>query len=159
MEIYGPVYAWVAKRCESPVVELGCGLGMLLSFLGPKCEYTGIDISTYALEKAEKFWGREAFTRFYAWDLEQGMPIFFSPDSHQFRTVVAIEVLEHLESDASLVAALKHVRFVGSVPAHKTVGSDHYRTYDRKVLETRYPNVVWEEVEEGYPYVLFSGRT
>lgn len=78
------------------VLDIGCGLGWLLSALGGKWEKHGIELSAYAAERAGQY--AEVFT---------GPLLDFAFEADSFDLVVMHHVIEHMEDP---VANIKMVR-------------------------------------------------
>ncbi len=94
----------IRKTATTAVLDIGCGDGVLESFLSthlPGATLTGIDLSAVAIEAAKK---QVPEGTFIAADvLTSGIPF---PD-HSFETVVALDVLEHLFSPQDLLTQMK----------------------------------------------------
>lgn len=91
-------FASVASLCKGEVLDIGCGTGSLADYYFGG--YTGLDISTVAIEKAREirrkdadFFVRDCFD-LYDFDLES------------FDTIVFCEFLEHIEKDDDIFAAI-----------------------------------------------------
>src|SRR5262249_36879738 len=98
------------KRIQkSPVLDLGCGDGLLLQLLKEKgVKPTGLDFSPTGVEKC-KAKGLDA--RVFNLDLEEGTSLPFAPGS--FNTITILEVLEHLYYPLNLLNAAKPVLAAG----------------------------------------------
>ncbi len=85
----------LGAACEgsppSPILEIGCGEGLLTAKLGDLgCTVTAIDISATAVERARRRCARHAGVNVLAGDARVGLP------PGPFRTVVMSEVLYYL---------------------------------------------------------------
>lgn len=81
---------------QGPVLDIGCGDGLVLSLLGKKgIESQGIDISSEAVRKChERGLSAEVF------DPSKALPF----DNNTFETVLLLDVLEHVYEPALLLA-------------------------------------------------------
>jgi len=89
---------------HAPVLDVGCGPGFLAARVFPNFHwYTGIDISPKAVKL-----GRFLFPggRFIVGDVENE-PLPFKTD--EFRTVVCMEVLEHIRKHTLLISEMVRV--------------------------------------------------
>lgn len=84
------------------VVDVGCGLGVLLLYLPPNARFIGIDISERALAAAR------AYVRHGAEFRSGGFPCL-PVESESCDFAVCLEVLEHLDDDARAVRELHRV--------------------------------------------------
>ena len=137
---YQKVYDGVLSLLEpdDSVLEIGCGVGVLGNqILGAGIKYRGFDFSDVAVKKACD----GAFLPFYeadAYDPETYFP-------RDFDTVVAIEVLEHLDDLRVLKLLPEGVTIIFSVPDFT------YNTHVR-FFESEF------DVRERYaPYLDFAG--
>lgn len=80
----------VKRSCNLPkILDLGCGDGRLTSILGEYGEAHGIELSTKAVEKANKLYPHVKFF--------QGNALEYNIEQNTYDVVVSQEVLEHLE--------------------------------------------------------------
>lgn len=99
-----PNYKAMEPFLHAPVLDVGCGPGFLAARVFPNLHwYTGIDISPKALE-----FGRFLFpgARFVLGDVEHD-PLPF--EDNEFKTVVCMELIEHIEGHELLVAEMVRV--------------------------------------------------
>lgn len=106
-----PRHLWAARFCRGRVLDVGCGVGWLGASLRPelRAKYVGLDFSAVAVEAC---WRRGLNA--YCSAAEQ-----LPAADRSFNTVVALEVLEHVEDVAAVMAELKRVargRIIVSVP-------------------------------------------
>jgi SAM-dependent methyltransferase len=80
------------------ILDVGCGLGFLLSGLSDKYEKYGVEISKFAAKHAGK-WGK-----IYCGDLYGAA----YPDEH-FDVVVLYHVIEHIEDPAKIILEIKRI--------------------------------------------------
>jgi SAM-dependent methyltransferase len=151
-EVNAPYLRWQIEQVEpfigSRLLEVGCGVGGILSQLTPREFVMGIDIEKEEVEFARKrFAGRAGF-EFASMDIAG-----LSGDeraalkTRRFDTVLCINVLEHIRDDAGAVAAMADVLVPGGVvailvPAHPALYGHydamdgHFRRYTKPALRT-----------------------
>ncbi|MEO6102164.1 MAG: methyltransferase domain-containing protein [Pseudoxanthomonas sp.] len=96
-----PLYPGVLQAlrgCQAPLLDLGCGLGLLAHALrldGQTMEYRGVDNDAAKIERARNVMGKSALadTRFEVIDLAKGPPV------HQ-GSVAILDVLQYLDAAA-----------------------------------------------------------
>lgn len=119
------------------ILDLGCGTGFTMEMFKNYGRVTGVDNSEHAL-KFSKLRGQ---FRLIQADMAQQLPF----KQNKFDTVLAFDVLEHLEDDASVMNELYRVCKKGSyliitVPAYQFMWSKHdeslhhKRRYSKKAL-------------------------
>ncbi len=106
------------------VLEFGCGNGILaekILEMGAE-RYTGVDFSAVGIEQARQRCGKNKAATFVCSDLSRFIP--WGQPTH----VVAVEVLEHILFDVSLLQSIQFgSRVVLSVPNFPA--KSHVRTY------------------------------
>ena len=145
------------------LIDLGCGNGQLLEEVGrnfPEAKLAGVDLST-ALIQASHRTKREI--EWFTCDLQQRDSV--NPELHgRFDTVVASELIEHLEEPSNLlVNALKLASHGGrlllstqSGPIRETerrVG--HYRHFSQSDMKALLTQTGWESMRiwnAGFPF-------
>jgi len=90
--------AFVNKLPPGRLLDVGCGLGHLLSGVDPRWERHGIEISAYAAEKAEEYG-----TIFHGDLMSAGYPDAF------FDVVTLYHVIEHMEDPESELREIRRV--------------------------------------------------
>lgn len=90
------------------VLEVGCGLGHLLTWFGKSYEIFGADINVSALEEARRNVPHGQFTLHSAEDLAG-----FSPN--YFQIVIAKHVVEHLQQPEKAIAEMGRVLAPGGL--------------------------------------------
>jgi SAM-dependent methyltransferase len=121
---------------HGPVLDVGCGSGGTLAHLNGLGPGYGVDTSVEAVELCHK--------RSLEVALGSGFDLPYADDS--FATVLALDVLEHVEDDVALLRELKRVLrddglLLLTVPALPVLWSahdeanDHHRRYLRSTLE------------------------
>jgi SAM-dependent methyltransferase len=149
-EVNAPYLRWQIEQVEpylgSRLLEVGCGVGGILSQLKPRELVMGIDIEEEEVEFARtRFADRPGF-EFALMDIAA-----LSADSRatlkarRFDTVLCINVLEHIKDDAGAVVAMADVLVPGGalailVPAHPALYGHydamdgHFRRYTKRAL-------------------------
>lgn len=74
------------------ILDLGCGPGELLAFLGPDVGYLGLDISPEYIDRARQRFGTRA-------EFRVGDATAFDPGGRRFDLVLAFGVLHHLDDE------------------------------------------------------------
>jgi len=114
------------------VLEWGCGTGQfarMLTETNPGIKYMGMDYSSVAIQKAQE---TNPGLTFLCDD------IFKLFNIQIIDTYVALEVLEHIQNDISLVNKIPHgKKIVFSLPDFKA--ENHYRFFkNKKEIRSRY---------------------
>jgi FkbM family methyltransferase len=93
-------YRWAAENLlGTKVFELGCTSGYGIQFFPNTIEYTGLDYDKYIIKAAkDQDWGYNA--QFINADINNF-------ELYQYDTIVAFEVIEHLENGLEIVERLK----------------------------------------------------
>ena len=132
--IWQAVAARIAAGSARRLLDVGCGPGQFAEFiLGavPDVDYTGVDFSAVAIGLGK--------TRVPAASFLQANLIDSNKlNALNYDIVVALEVLEHIDSDLELLGRLRSgARFVGSVPNFDSFG--HVRFFrDADAVRARY---------------------
>lgn len=84
----------VQPAADSRILDIGCGPGQVVPFLGP-CEYTGVDISAEYIESARN---RFPHASFYCDRVDK----YKLPHKSYFDRVIALGVLHHLDDAEAL---------------------------------------------------------
>ncbi|RYF72681.1 MAG: methyltransferase domain-containing protein, partial [Comamonadaceae bacterium] len=114
---YVPVWEQVLDLLQaagaSSILDLGCGPGQFAEFLSlrmPQLRYTGVDFSGVAISRARQRCPQHLFEK-------RELPITNFSSLPGFDAVVCTEVLEHVERDREILAAIPHgIAVVASVP-------------------------------------------
>lgn len=130
------------------VLEIGCGVGGILSLLGPReCIY-GIDVDPEVLAYARERFRDRPECRFAVADLgalsEAQLALL---EAQRFDTILCINVLEHVRDDIGALCTLERLLVPGGtlallVPAHLALYGaydrvdGHWRRYDKAYLRT-----------------------
>jgi SAM-dependent methyltransferase len=91
----------ILKYCnnkDSNILELGCGSGGILNRIENKFNTYGIEISPYALSKAQKFCKT---TKLFLYDVEEGLNYKFKDVF--FDVILARYVFEHLKNPKKVI--------------------------------------------------------
>lgn len=137
------------KNC----LEIGCGTGNVISKIQDRFEVFGLDFS----EKAVNFCKERGLTNVEISDITQLKEL---PFKRKFDTVLALDVLEHLDDDVAVMKKIQEIlspdgKFIITVPAHKFLWSshdealNHRRRYHIQELKGKLESV-------GYNIELFS---
>lgn len=122
-DIYRTVLEWLGENKESSVLEVGCGCGDLACLIVKNnIEYQGFDFSQKALDQieAKSTDTRKKCTLADAYDKENY--------KENYNTVIAIEVMEHLDDLKLLNNVRAGTRMILSLPDY--MAWSHLRTYD-----------------------------
>ena len=137
---YAPVWERIAHALDAlagpapRVLDLGCGPGQFAEFLHarlPRATYCGLDFSGVAIAQARR--------RVPAFRFEQReLPLAAFDDLAPFDVVVCTEVLEHVEADREILAALpRGTPVLATVPSFDSFG--HLRVFrDADAVRQRY---------------------
>jgi len=142
-----PYYQWVADSFGDAlgrrVLDAGCGVGNFFSAASSRIELgVGIDLSPVNIADARQRFAGVTNLRFIQADLDEQAQAL---RDERFDTVVCLDVLEHIEDDASLLTRLAQIVEPGGhvlikVPAcawlygSVDIASDHYRRYNKPML-------------------------
>jgi SAM-dependent methyltransferase len=146
----GRHYAWVADRITPwlgrNVLEVGSGIGVISKFLIPRCEtLTLTDYHPTYLRLLEERFGDVPNLRYQILDLNQRP---YRIEQADIDTIVCLNVVEHLDRDDEILAALADVlprggRLVLQVPRHPALfgtldqAYGHLRRYTAATLRRR----------------------
>lgn len=102
--------ALIADRLDSPVLEVGCGLGGLINQLDKNCEAVGVDISSFCIEKSEDNVDPNDNVSLVHSD-------FFnlSPSIGSFSSFVAVDVFHMMDRKKALSRARKFLTPEGTI--------------------------------------------
>lgn len=140
--IYYPIWDAALKYISGRVLEFGCGTGQFAEMLHKKKEkevmYLGVDFSQEAILQAKK---RNYGMNFLCDDV-------FNIYIPLIDTLVAFELLEHIEQDVKLVKRFpKDKKIVFSVPNFSA--ANHYRYFTNKSdIKKRYGAIKIDKIEE-----------
>lgn len=128
-------YDLIAPHCGRSVLEVGAGLGEFAALFSDRERVVVTDTDPEAVELLEQRFAGQPEIRACQLDLDQGVHL-----DEPVESVIAINVLEHLEDDAAALRALaRHVTPGGTVvlwvPAYPSLYGEfdrlvgHYRRY------------------------------
>ncbi|MFN7927366.1 MAG: class I SAM-dependent methyltransferase [Blastocatellia bacterium] len=140
------IYEQFATALGHRVLEVGSGTGNITQFLlQQQREVVATDVlPKYRQELQTRFAG-EARLQIRSFDLDHAAPAAFR--THQFDSVVCLNVLEHIEDDGFALQQMREVLTPGGklallVPAHQFLygafdeAVGHFRRYSKAALRT-----------------------
>lgn len=136
-------YQWANQNLiGKKVLEIGCSNGYGTQFFSQSIDYTGVDYDPIIVEVArEQGWGEHA--KFFHADINQ-----FELD--QYDTIVAFEVIEHLDNGLEVVERLKKhgKRLLITVPMNEPVGywGPHHKLHG--LNESHFPGFEFNYINE-----------
>jgi GT2 family glycosyltransferase len=137
-------YIWAAENLiGNKVLEIGCSNGYGSQFLPDRIDYTGVDYDTSIIEVAkEEGWGDN---KKFEWaDIN-------TYELEQYDTIIAFEVIEHLDNGLEIVEKLKKhcKRLLITVPYMETPGfwGEHHKLH--MLNETNLPDFEYFFCDEG----------
>lgn len=124
-------YKWAAANCEGCIVlEIGCSNGYGSQYLSKELFYSGIDYDREIIQLAKQQYGSDHHT--FACKEINGF--FKSNPGIFYHTIIAFEIIEHLESGLELVETLKkHCQvLLISVPRNESKGywGEHHKLHN-----------------------------
>jgi SAM-dependent methyltransferase len=139
-------------RSESPILDLGCGTGVISRDLASIGETVSLDFSPLALEYCRK----RGLARCVKGDGTR-LPL----RSDQFRGILALDIFEHIDDDMAAFRESHRVLRPGgvlvlSVPAFKSlwgphdVALHHFRRYRRREVKEKLESVGFHVERCGY---------
>ena len=135
---------WLGQR----ILEVGCGVGGIVSLLGPRERIVGLDVDPEVLGHArERFVGRPECSFVVADVAEFSHAQLDELAAERFDTILCINALEHMRDDIAGLRAFERLLAPGGtlallMPAHNALyGSydrldGHWRRYDKRYLRT-----------------------
>ena len=132
--VWDRVVAGLRAQQAQRILDLGCGPGQFAQYLSaawPEVQYTGLDFSAVAVTKARQRCPQHLFE-------QRELPVTDFTNLPDFDTVVCTEVLEHVENDREILAALPAGTAISaSVPNFDAFG--HVRLFrDEAEVRQRY---------------------
>jgi len=135
----------MSLHLQSPVLEVGAGLGDLTGRLADRHRVVATDVSTRCLDALQEKFGENPNVTVAGYDVVAGGSVPEQPDEG-FGSVVMSNVLEHLPDDEAVLAKLSKVLRPGGsviifVPAFELLYGKfdqmigHHRRYRRRGLE------------------------
>jgi len=119
-------YEWAAKNLVGKkILDIGCSSGYGVRLLPKNIEYVGVDYDTKIIEFAKENFGDENHN-FICADIND-----FITTCDQYDTIIAFEILEHLENGKELAQELKkHCKcLLASAPFNETRHSEHHKLF------------------------------
>lgn len=108
-ELVSAVNKFIGETKGERILDVGCGIGGCASTIEDCLEYTGIDISDVAIAQAAAVYNKPNF-KFIAMDAQE----LKFPDKY-FDTVIAREVIEHLQEPQKCLKEIERVLKPGGV--------------------------------------------
>ena len=136
-------YQWAAKNLlGNDVLEIGCSTGYGRQFLPNGVEYTGMDYDPVIIQVAkEQNWDNAMSCGFFCCDINQ-------VNLHTYDTIIAFEVVEHLDNGLEVVERLKtHCkRLLITVPHNEPKGfwGEHHKLHG--LTEKDFPGFKFEYI-------------
>jgi len=136
-------YQWANKNLlGSKVLEIGCSSGYGTQFFPLNIDYTGVDYDPIIVEVAkEQQWGDNY--KFFNADINKF-------ELEQYDTVVAFEVIEHIDNGLEVVELLKNhcQRLLITVPMNEPVGfwGPHHKLHG--LNESHFPGFEFNYINE-----------
>ena len=90
------------KREKQKICDVGCGMGVMLKALSQYGEVSGIDMEEYAVSYCRKLVGQNGEKYIKKGVLPESNPF----ETGDFSTVLALDVLEHIEDDSEAVKSI-----------------------------------------------------
>ena len=151
--LYKGVFDEVARLGSRRVLEVGCGSGSFahLLFDHSDIEYRGFDFSEQAIRRARERTGKPE--RFFVAQAGNDAAM-----SHDYDTIVCLEVLEHIERDLDVIAGWRGgSTCVCSVPNFDQ--PDHVRIFrHQEEVRRRYGDLIELDRIRCIPRALVRGR-
>jgi SAM-dependent methyltransferase len=136
-------YKWAAENMVGTrLFELGCSSGYGVQFLPENVMYTGLDYGKFIIQAAkEQNWKRN--TSFIHADVN-------THELDQYDTIVAFEVIEHLDNGLEIVEKLKKYckRLMISVPYMENSNSENYHHKLHMLTEINFPGFKFKYINE-----------
>lgn len=132
-------FCWSGKK-NKKILDIGCGMGVMLENLSQYGEVYGCDIESEAIEYCSQFFGDNVKLGNFAADKLY--------NSESFDAVVSLDVLEHIQDDRSALREIQRIlkprgKLVITVPAQMKQWSyndevvHHYRRYEYDELKEK----------------------
>ncbi len=144
-----------SSHLKGNILEIGFGTGNFTRLLSEYGKVTAIEINDDYLKKTE---GLDNSTSVGYGDVEKGKYFF---NKSKFRTIVCINVLEHIDNDDKALRNISKLLYDGGklillVPAHQFLFSKfdkligHYRRYSKAGLLLKIKQAGWSIVSVKY---------
>jgi SAM-dependent methyltransferase len=135
-------FAGLKKGADVKILDVGCGMGLMLERLSQYGTVFGMDTEESAVEYCTTMCTEQGIeSNIYQGALPNEVP--FEPNSFDF--IFALDVIEHVENDCAALSVLNSLlkengKLILTVPANMSLWSyndelnHHFRRYDRQEL-------------------------
>lgn len=149
-------FSKIRNHLGAKVLEIGCGVGTFTRLIGETgAEVLGLDINKEFVEVARQATSDIDLVKVDQADVTNG------DWNKEFDTVVALDVIEHIEDDRAMLEALFAALHPGGtaiikVPAMQSIYGTldevvgHYRRYSRKTIEAVMSEAGFESIDVHY---------
>lgn len=165
---FGPLWLEMARRVpEGAIVrEVGCGAGQLSALLAPKvARYLGFDFSRVAVEAASARVNGHARGSWHGHVVASVAEMledvrYHSPIEWNHTTLVACEVLEHLDADEDLAILAAHAgaHVIASLPTRDSAGHVRFFPSEAEVRQRYSPRIGGMSVARFDQWWIVEGR-
>lgn len=153
--IYDEITPFVGNR----ILEVGCGLGNLFPRLLDREMVYGIDMNEESILELKQTFAHTLTIQAQVCDICD--PAVLNLKSHLFDTIISLNVLEHIEDDATALANMRQLltrtgHLIVIVPAHAwlygTMDSSigHFRRYNKEQMQDKLSQAGFEVVTQRY---------
>lgn len=157
----GPYLEWQLDQFRpylgQRILEIGCGIGSLISRLGPRELIHGVDVEEDVLRYTTERFKDRPECRFDLVDLSSAEHAPDSLSHTQFDSILCVNVLEHIQDDLLALRRMEQLVVPGGhlallVPAHPALYGPydeldgHYRRYSRSDLLSLIRHTQWQVV-------------
>ena len=141
--------SWIAdtflSHLNSPVLEIGAGIGNLSHYFKHITPYTMSDVDSHLVQELKRKFGKQKDHAFITLDVTRKVP---ESQKNQYGSILGINVLEHIEHDElalqNIHAVLKRKgKLLLLVPAKKVAFTrfdhilGHFRRYEKEELKKK----------------------
>lgn len=132
---YRYVRGVIQRMGSKSVLDIGCGVGWLYDVVKDDVDYTGVDHSRVAIDRAL---ARTGHDQFY---VDDAIAFLLKTDLTKFDTIIMMEFLEHQMVDTPIFDLIpKGMKVIITVPSYWSEG--HVRFFDNEVEVTNYYSMI-----------------